>query len=106
MSRFLVRAFVVLILLGLTTPLMAGEVVRFAEGRYMAVRSHEVEGDRISLDLGEATLVVPSFRVAEIRRDRRVVYGTPLRREELRVDSAPPREESRIARGETPPALR
>jgi hypothetical protein len=106
MSRFLVRAFVALIALGCATPLLAGEVVRFAEGRYMAVRSHELQGERISLDLGEATLVVPSFRVAEIRRDRQVVYGTPLRRAEMRVPPAPPREASRIARGETAPTPR
>jgi hypothetical protein len=105
-SRFLVRAFVALLLLTFATALSAGEVVRFTEGRYLPIRSHQVEGDRISLDLGDALLVVPAFRVAEIRRDRRVVYGTPLRREELRVASAPRPEAPRVARSETPRARR
>ena len=106
MSRFLVRAWIILLLVTLSTSALAGEVVRFAEGRYMAVRSHEVQGDRIRLDLGDAQLVVPAFRVAEIRQDRRVVYGAPLRDESLRHGAATPIAEARLSRNLSAPILR
>lgn len=100
MGRFLVRASLVLILAASSTALLAGEVVRFSEGRYMAVRSHEVQGDRIHLDLGDAQIVVPRYRVAGIRQDRRLVYGTPLGDESLLLGASTSRAEARLARNQ------
>jgi hypothetical protein len=105
-SRFLVRTSIILLLVTLSASALGGEVVRFTEGRYMAVRSHEVQGDRIQLDLGDAQLVVPSYRVAAIRQDRRLVYGTPLRDESLLHGAATPRAEARLARRQSTPVPR
>ena len=56
----------------------AAEVVEFADGRYLEVRSHTVLGDYIRLEVPSGSyLVFPVARVDEIRHERRLVYRYP-----------------------------
>lgn len=54
----------------------AGEVVEFADGRYLEIRSYVVQGDLIRLDVDRGSfMVIPVVSIDEIRRDRDVVFS-------------------------------
>jgi hypothetical protein len=54
----------------------AREVVEFADGRYLEIRSYAVQGDLIRLDVDRGSfMVIPVGSVDEIRRDRDVVFS-------------------------------
>lgn len=55
----------------------ADEAVRFADGRYLEIAHHRVDGAWIELHLPGAVLLVPARRVDRIERDGRVLYARP-----------------------------
>ena len=56
-------------------PVEAREVVEFADGRYLEIRSYVVHGDLIRIDVDRGSfMVIPVASVDEIRRDREVVF--------------------------------
>ena len=55
----------------------AREVVEFADGRYLEIRSYVVHGDLIRLDVDRGSfMVIPVASIDEIRRDRDVVFSS------------------------------
>jgi hypothetical protein len=67
-----------LTILALSAPsadLAAAEVVEFADGRYLEVRSHAVEGEYLRLTVDDGSfLIFPAYQVDTIREDWQVVY--------------------------------
>jgi hypothetical protein len=54
----------------------AREVVEFADGRYLEIRSYVVRGDLIRLDVATGSfMVIPVASVDEIKRDRDLVFS-------------------------------
>jgi hypothetical protein len=57
----------VILLLGLTGPALAEEIVYFTNGTSMPIRSHEIKGDMLHVDLGsEAFMAFPLMMVEKI----------------------------------------
>ena len=106
MRGLLSGVVLLLLLVASAAPALAGEVVEFTDGRYLAVRSHSVHGEYVRLDLDRGSfLIIPASTIDTIRRNRSpvFVYDGGGEQDTRTVEAAP--RPTRSARGPTPGAV-
>jgi len=55
---------------------LAGDVVEFADGRYLEIQRHELHGESVRLELQSgAWLEIPASQIDSIERRGRVIYA-------------------------------
>ena len=108
MRRILPGLVLFAAMFALSAAVEAREVVEFADGRYLEIRSYVVQGDLIRLNVAPGSfMVIPVVGIDEIRRDRDVVFSS--RRAVLpgpsNAQAAPRREYSDRVRSEVAPSV-
>jgi hypothetical protein len=85
----------------LPSTVLADELVKFVDGRYLKIASHKEFDTALRLSIGSrGMIVVPASRVETIERDGAVVYRAPApRKETARENPVPAEGEVRFARG-------
>ena len=75
MARKLTCMILAMLVVSVTGSIFAGEVVRFVDGRYLEIKSHEIDRSMIRLNLrSDSYLIVPVNGVETIERGGLVVY--------------------------------
>ena len=74
-TAIVLMAAIALVLPWLASAVVADDLVRFSDGRYLKVRSHEIRNQAARLELApESRIVIPLRQIDSITRGGRVVY--------------------------------